>query len=1000
MAAPEELDLDPIEPAREEPKAKATARSGKETRAAEEKDARADARTRREADPRGRKVPYPASPPDVPDGLTDYPESYIKQQNLLLAGLFVFLIFYIGMILLFAMIGFWCVWSLHHWPILKVVGIVFSSIFFLYLVKGFFKRHPMDKEMHIEITEEEQPVLFEFIYRLCDELDAPLPNKVFVSPDVNAAVMPRASLINLFVEPKKDLLIGLGLVNCMNLTEFKSVLAHEFGHFTQSAMSSSYSYVASRIIIDLISGEDWFDRMVNWCKKQQNAFSVIGYGIGGPLWVGRAVMWSLFKVITLQRMAVMRESEFHADLVAVKAAGSDAVALSLFRMRFGNLCFMQAAQDMAVALDHKLYSRDMFLHQDRAAEVVRRKRKDPQLGVPPLLEHPLSGKTVRVFEPEEEDLTDDVPEMRRTHPPAHELEDNAKETFIPAVVDYRSPWVLFDEPADLKERMTYKFYRMVFRIPKNADLADAVTVQMFIDNEHADTTYDPKYKGAYDERILEPGDLSELNGLIRETPWTEERMAKVLDKLYDGCEEHAEAHSELYKELETLTGGIVGRPSKTMRRKIEEVEQKQETNREWFKSFDRRVYLLHIQMAAQVDKETRAELVERYRFQLEVQRFYFEARQAYSKADAYFSTYIAAAQGKIQVSSDFGGEVMQVLRESWKTLKNIIKDAREINLPAMKNFEEGDNLADFILEGKMVPEPPLSYVKGVWINKLMTQLQGVRLKCFRLHFKSVGGILRLHEAVSDKWKALREPVAAEVLEDEPVAAEVIEDEPIAAEVIPAEVLAEELPAEVIPAEVIPAEVIAEPLPAVPAAAPAPPKAMAAFVLSVAALPSADPFDFRPPAPAVPAPTAANETFSPDSEAVAPAEPAAPAPKPRPTPVALAAPVAAAEIFSLDSEEAEPAEPVEVAFSLDMDDHEPAPKSASGVFPAAASTPTGSTAVPAPAPRVPASPAKPLSGVVDAPPAKPAFGSGGSANGKRPPIKITMVKPGETSPLSK
>ena len=270
MAAPEELDLDPIEPAREEPKAKAAARSGKETRAAEEKDARADARTRREADPRGRKVPYPANPPDVPDGLTDYADSYTRQQNLLLAGLFVFLIFYIGMVLLFAMVGFWCVWSLHHVFPLKVVGIVFSSIFFLYLVKGFFKRHAMDKEMHIEITEDEHPVLFAFIYQLCDELGAPLPNKVFVSPDVNAAVMPRTSLINLFVEPKKDLLIGLGLVNSVNLSEFKAVLAHEFGHFSQSAMASSYTYVASRIIGDLVEGEDWFDRFVNWCKKQDN----------------------------------------------------------------------------------------------------------------------------------------------------------------------------------------------------------------------------------------------------------------------------------------------------------------------------------------------------------------------------------------------------------------------------------------------------------------------------------------------------------------------------------------------------------------------------------------------------------------------------------------------------------------------------------------------------------------------------------------------------------
>ena len=146
MAAPEELDLDPVEEAPPKGKAKAgkgkepRAKSGKETRAADEKDARADERTRRDADPNRRKVPYPASPPNVPEGLTDYAESYVKQQNLLLAGLFVFLIFYIGMILLFALVGVWCVWSLHHWPALKIVGIVFSSIFFLYLVKGFFKR--------------------------------------------------------------------------------------------------------------------------------------------------------------------------------------------------------------------------------------------------------------------------------------------------------------------------------------------------------------------------------------------------------------------------------------------------------------------------------------------------------------------------------------------------------------------------------------------------------------------------------------------------------------------------------------------------------------------------------------------------------------------------------------------------------------------------------------------------------------------------------------------
>src|SRR5207302_1007977 len=225
----------------------------------------------------------------------EYAESYRKQENRLLAGLFVFLIFYIGAVILFGMVGVWCFLTLAKWPIVKIVGMVVCGTFFLFLVKGFFKRHPMNKEMHIEITEDEHPILFGFIHQLCEELGAPEPHKVFVSPDVNAAVMPRTSLLNLFVEPKKDLLIGMGLVNCVNLSEFKAVLAHEFGHFSQSAMASSYTYVASRIIGDLVDGEDWFDRLVNWCKKQDNAVSIFGHAIGACLWLGRKVLEWLYK---------------------------------------------------------------------------------------------------------------------------------------------------------------------------------------------------------------------------------------------------------------------------------------------------------------------------------------------------------------------------------------------------------------------------------------------------------------------------------------------------------------------------------------------------------------------------------------------------------------------------------------------------------------------------------------------------------------------------------
>jgi Zn-dependent protease with chaperone function len=1005
-------------------------------------------------------IPYPPSPADVPDGLTDYADSYTRQQNLLLAGLFVFLIFYLGAIALFAMVGVWCVLTLHTLFVVKVVGAAVCLVFFLYLVKGFFKSHPMNKEMHIELTEDEHPDLFAFIDRLCDELDAPKPNKVFVSPDVNAAVMPRTSLVNLFVEPKKDLLIGMGLVNCVNLSEFKAVLAHEFGHFSQSAMASSYTYVASRIIGDLVDGEDWLDRFVNWCKRQDNAIKVFGYGVGGCLWVGRKVLGWLYKVITLQRLAVSREREFHADLVAVSAAGSNAVVHCLLRTEFGHQCFMQAVDDLATALDHKLYSKDLYLHQDRAAAVVRRKKKEKDLGLPPLLKGPHDGKKVAVFDADEEAIADDIPPMWRTHPRNSDREGNAKEQFVPAAVDHRSPWLLFADPADLRERMSYKFYRMYFRVPKNTELVEAAKVQEYIDNEHADTTYDPKYHGAYDDRPLEPGDLSELATLARESPWAEDRMEKVYDKLFDGCREHAEAHAELHKELHSLNANVVGKPSPKMKRKIEDVQKKLDENWEWFKSFDRRVFLLHVQMAEAVGPDLRDELVERYRFQLEVQRFYQEARGNFNKADAYIGAYMAASRGEIQVPNDFGAEVISVLRGAWKVLKNIVRDAKEINLPAMKNFAEGDRLADFILEGKMVPEPPLSELKGAWVSKLMTQLQGVKNRCFRLHFKSLGGILALQEKAAAAWVAARTPVAAEAFDFAAAdTADAVEGEVLDAEAVPAATSVDEVrveglfdddpPAEeVVSGEVLEVEVVdvveAEP-------------GGAAFVDGPVTFEVADPPAREAKAAEPAAPPLAAFAARPDGTTLPDLVPvsitpagAAPAEEPEDGGGVFGAVVAAAEVV-LDATREDRSAPAEAVMATPAFDPDTATKpdltgelagaEAAGLLTVDVDASTVS-AVPLP-PRLSAGKAAPeppgedevpeaevldlgAADVVDepepAPPpagkpaARPGFGSGvgpglsvtseanGSvvkpAAGRRPAVRITLVKPGDKSPFGK
>src|SRR5262249_11705757 len=149
---------------------------------------------------------------------------------------------------------------------------------------------------------------------------------------------------------------------------------------------------------------------------------------------------------------------------------------------------------------------------------------------------------------------------------------NARDPYVVAAADDRSPWILFSDVADLKERVSYKVYRQVFRVAKDTELSDPRKVQEFIDNEHAETTYDPKYQGVYDGRPLRPGEIAELNDLIRSSPWNDDRLAKVYEKLYDGVGRRVEDYQDLRKEKATLEN-TPGKPSPRLKRKIDELDQ-------------------------------------------------------------------------------------------------------------------------------------------------------------------------------------------------------------------------------------------------------------------------------------------------------------------------------------------------------------------------------------------------------------------------------------------
>ncbi len=303
---------------------------------------------------------YPPSPPDVPPDLTVPHPGLRLQAFVVLLSLFFFFVLYLGLVIGSGFLVYLAFRVRSKDFLVNVLLGIPAALLFLFLLKGFFKRHRAEKSYDIEITEEEHPRLFDFIERLCAEIGAPWPKRIFVNFEVNASAGYDTTFLNLFWSSAKDLRVGLGLVNFLNLTEFKALLAHEFGHFSQHSMKiGGYVYIARRIAFDLVHGRDFFDDFLERWRALDIRISFLAWGLTGVIWALRKAMDLLFRLIFFLDKALSRQMEFNADLLAVSVTGSDAPVHLLARSVFADACLNQSLVELHQAADHHLYTRDI-----------------------------------------------------------------------------------------------------------------------------------------------------------------------------------------------------------------------------------------------------------------------------------------------------------------------------------------------------------------------------------------------------------------------------------------------------------------------------------------------------------------------------------------------------------------------------------------------------------------------------------------------------------------
>ncbi|MEJ8855396.1 M48 family metallopeptidase [Variovorax robiniae] len=467
---------------------------------------------------------YPAGPGAGKEAIVRASAAYRRQAWLAMAALLAFVAAYLGFSVWLA----WKAWVsvrafLHGSPdgvLQLLVGVAAGFLaFFMLKALVFVRRGELGSLT--EISAADQPRLFAFLHRLADEANAPRPHKVYLSTRVNAAVFYDLSLANLFLPSRKNLEIGLALVNMLTVSEFKAVLAHEFGHFAQRTMAvGRWVYLAQQIAGHVVAKRDRFDNFLGRVSRADIRVAWVGWLFSVLVWAIRSLVDSFFRVVVLADRALSREMEFQADRVAVGLAGSDALVHALYKMQAAETAWDRTLEFANQQLKKGQATADLYDIQARVLVKLRAVYDDPGYGVPPTVASPVSAEH-RVFKRDKIQMS----RMWSTHPASHEREENAKRMYLSAELRGESSWALFNEPHALRERICASLIRHIEPAPM---VASREASQAALDAEYDRESYRRQYRGLYLARAVT-------------------RSETTAEQLFD-LQGSAEASAELYPD--------------------------------------------------------------------------------------------------------------------------------------------------------------------------------------------------------------------------------------------------------------------------------------------------------------------------------------------------------------------------------------------------------------------------------------------------------------------
>lgn len=225
-----------------------------------------------------------------------------------------------------------------------VIPAIIVLLMLLLLIKPLF-RVGQKEDAQIELSPRDEPMLFQYIERLCRLLDTPQPASIKIDISCNAGVTMRGSGEN----RKLDMMLGLSLIAASDIRAFTGILAHELGHFTQRKGMRVQLFINrinmwfAHVVYERDAFDYWLYRI---SRPGLGPFRLFGIIMSFIVSVGRRLVWLFMLLAHAASCLISRRAEYDADRYMALITGSDHVGVALQKTSIVDMALDASRDDL------------------------------------------------------------------------------------------------------------------------------------------------------------------------------------------------------------------------------------------------------------------------------------------------------------------------------------------------------------------------------------------------------------------------------------------------------------------------------------------------------------------------------------------------------------------------------------------------------------------------------------------------------------------------------